>query len=261
MHIQKLFDLTGRVAVVTGGGRGLGKFVALGLAEAGADVVVASRKVQNCEQVAGAIRAIGRRALAVACDLEKVGDARGLIDRTVGAFGRVDIVVNNGGVTWGAPTLQFPLDRWDRVMAVNVRGSFVVAQQAAPHMIKQGGGKIINVASVMGLIGFPEDAQPAVAYNASKGALVTLTKDLAVKWARHNIQVNAIAPGFFKTDMMAWIDTESGKAAREIVLGAVPMARSGEEDDIKGLAVLLASQASNYMTGAVIGVDGGLLAR
>jgi gluconate 5-dehydrogenase len=261
MRVQELFDLTGKAAVVTGGGRGIGRFIAQGLAEAGADVVLASRKLERCEQAANDIRTLGRKALAVRCDMASVEDIDALVAAAMSAFGRIDVLVNNAGVTWGAPTLEYPLDKWERVMAVNVRGPFVLAQKVAKLMIPQGAGKIINVSSVMGLAGAHEESHPAVAYNASKGALVTLTKDLAVKFARHNIQVNAIAPGFFATDMMAWVEADVHMETKQALLAEIPMGRGGTETDIKGLAVFLASAASNYVSGEVIRVDGGFLAK
>jgi len=261
VRVQELFDLTGKVALVTGGGRGIGKFISRGLAEAGADVAMGSRKIQNCQEVAEELKKLGVRTLPVECDMAKVEDIERFIEATMKAFGRVDILVNNAGTTWGAPTLEYPLDKWERIMAVNVRGPFLMSQKVAKVMVPQGGGKIINVASIQGLQGAPEETHPAIAYNTSKGGLITMTKDLAVKLARFNIQVNAIAPGFFRTDMTAYIETEPYKFAREELIKAIPMKRGAGEEDIKGLAVFLASAASNYMTGEIIRVDGGLLAQ
>ena len=261
MRVQGLFDLKGKLAIVTGGGRGIGKFVACGLAEAGANLSIASRRIKNCLEAAEEFKKLGIQALPVECDMEKAGDIENLVDLTMKTFGRIDILVNNAGTTWGAPTLEYPLDRWDKIMAVNVRGPFTLCQKVAKIMIANGGGKIINIASVMGLSGAPEETHPAIAYNSSKGALITMTKDLAIKLAPHNIQVNAIAPGFFRTDMMAWVEGERFKSVKAQLIEDIPMKRSAGEDDIKGLAVLLSSAASNYMTGEIIRVDGGLLAQ
>jgi NAD(P)-dependent dehydrogenase (short-subunit alcohol dehydrogenase family) len=261
MHVRQLFDLGGKVALVTGGSRGIGKFIATGLAEAGADVVIGSRKIQNCQEVAKELGKLGVRTLAVQCDVAKIEDLEKLVQATLNIFGRIDILVNNSGTTWGAPTLEYPLDKWERTMAINVRGPFLLSQKVAKIMIPQKGGKIINIASTQGLRGADEDIHPAVAYNASKGAVVTLTKDLAIKLAKYNIQVNAIAPGYFATDMLAWVEEDRYKSAKEKIYGLIPMNRMGEEEDIKGLAVFLASAASNFITGEIIRVDGGQLAK
>jgi len=261
MRVPQLFDLKGKVALVTGGGRGLGKFIATGLAEAGADLALASRKIQNCQKVAEDLRKLGVRASAFPCDVAKVEDLENLVQATLNTYGRIDILVNNSGMTWGAPTLEYPLDKWERTMAVNVRSVFLLSQKAAKIMISQKGGKIINIASTQGFRGADEDIHPALAYNASKGAVVTLTKDLAIKLARYNIQVNAIAPGYFATDMLTWLEEDRYKSAKEKIYGLIPMNRMGREEDIKGLGVFLASAASNFITGEIILVDGGQLAR
>jgi NAD(P)-dependent dehydrogenase (short-subunit alcohol dehydrogenase family) len=261
MRVQDLFNLKGKVAVVTGGGRGIGRFISQGLAEAGADLSIGSRKVQNCRQVAEELKKLGIRAIGVECDMGKVEDIENLVQTTMKTFGRIDILVNNAGTTWGAPTLEYPLDKWERIMAVNTRGPFLLSQKVAKIMLAQGGGKIINVASVMGFQGAPEETHPAIAYNTSKGALITMTKDLAVKLAPYNIQVNAIAPGFFRTDMMAWVETEKFKKVKDQLIEEIPLKRSAGEEDIKGLAVFLASAASNYMVGEIVRVDGGILAK
>jgi gluconate 5-dehydrogenase len=261
MRVQELFNLQGKVALVTGGGRGIGKFIATGLAEAGADLAIASRKVQNCEKVAGELKRLGVRVSAFSCDVTKVEDLENLVKATMDTFGRIDVLVNNSGMTWGAPTLEYPLDKFEKIMATNVRSVFLLSQKVAKIMIAQKGGKIINVASTSSFRGADEDIHPALAYNAAKGAVATLTKDLAIKLAKYNIHVNAIAPGYFGTDMLTWLEDEKNKAAREKIYGLIPLHRVGREDDVKGLAVLLASAASNFMTGEIILVDGGQLAR
>ncbi len=261
MRVQELFNLQGKVALVTGGGRGIGRFIATGLAEAGADLVIASRKVQNCEKVAGKLKRLGVRVTAFSCDVTRVEDLENLVKATMDTFGRIDILVNNSGMTWGAPTLEYPLDKFEKIMATNVRSVFLLSQKVAKIMIPQKGGKIINIASTSSFRGADEDIHPALAYNAAKGAVATLTKDLAIKLAKYNIQVNAIAPGYFGTDMLTWLEDEKNRAAREKIYGLIPLHRVGGEDDVKGLAVLLASAASNFMTGEIILVDGGQLAR
>jgi NAD(P)-dependent dehydrogenase (short-subunit alcohol dehydrogenase family) len=255
-----MFSLQGKTALITGGGRGIGKAIARGMAEAGADVAVASRRLPNCLETAEELKKYGGRTLALQADMAKMEEIGPLVEKVVESWGRIDILVNNAGVTWGAPTLEYPYDKWDKVMAVNVRGLFFLSQKVAKGMIAGGGGKIINITSVMGFVGAAEEIAPAVAYNASKGAVITLTKDLAVKWAKHNIQVNAIAPGFFGTDMMAWTNNPAFAHARERLIEIIPMGRIGGEEDIKGVAVFLASPAANYITGEIIRVDGGQLA-
>jgi NAD(P)-dependent dehydrogenase (short-subunit alcohol dehydrogenase family) len=260
--INELFSLKGKVAIVTGGGRGIGKYIATGLAEVGANIVIGSRKLENCEQVAKALEKMGVRTLAVRCDMGKIEDIDNLVEATMRVMGGINILVNNAGITWGAPTLDFPIEKWEKVMAVNVRGTFLLSQRVGKVMIKQGGGKIINISSVSGLSGSPEEVHPAIAYSTSKGAIISLTRDLAVKWAKFNIQVNAIAPAFFETDMMAWLKKDRFKTIKKHWLEEViPMGRSGKEDDIKGVGVFLASGASNFITGEVICVDGGQLAK
>ncbi len=256
MRTPDLFDLGGRVALVTGGGRGIGRHLAIGLAEAGADVFVASRKAANCEAVAEAIRETGRRAWAMEADVGRSESIDALLEAIYAEVPRVDILVNNAAATWGAPTLDYPLEGWDKVFAVNVRGLWHLSQQVARRMRDQGGGSIIHVSSVSGLRGAPEEAMPAVAYNASKGAVITLTKDMAAKLARDGIRVNGIAPGPFDTDMMAHIHADEAKKAN--LLRQVPQRRWGYEDDIKGAVVFLASDAAAYVTGHTLVVDGGM---
>jgi len=261
MKLMDMFSLKDKVAIVTGGGRGIGKFIATGLAEAGANVVIASRKIDNCKDAAKELEQYGVKTLAVKCDMGKEEDITALVEATKSEFGTVDIVVNNAGVTWGAPTLDFPLEQWDKVFNVNVRGVWILSQQVANIMKDNGGGKIINVSSVYGSRGSLEIAHPAVPYNSSKAAVELLTKNLAVKLAPHKIHVNCIAPGFFETDMMGYIFKPEMKAMLDAVLGQIPLYKVGNEDDVKGLAVFLASKASDYITGSVIPVDGGILAK
>jgi gluconate 5-dehydrogenase len=261
MNVREMFDLKGKVAVVTGGGRGLGRFIAEGLAEAGADVVIASRKIENCEKAASEISRLGVKTLAVKCDTSSENDIAALVDAAVKTFGTIDILVNNAGITWGAPTLQYPLDKWDKIFAVNVRGTWILSQKTANIMKDRGGGKIINVSSIFGSRGSIEEGHPAVAYNPSKAAVEVLTKNLAVKLARYNIRVNCIAPGFFRTDMMEYIFKPDFKPILDLTLAQIPLMKYGEEDDVKGLAVFLASKASDLITGAVIPVDGGMAAK
>ena len=261
MKLNELFALKGKTAIVTGGARGIGRFISNGLAEAGANVVVASRKLENCEETASELEKLGAKALAVKCDMLSIDDIENLVNVTVEKFGRIDILFNNAGITWGAPTLDFPLDKWEKIFDINVRGLWALTQKTANIMKENGGGKIINISSVAASRGTPELSHPAVAYNSSKAAVETLTKNLAIKLADYNITANAIAPGFFRTDMMEWIFDENNQGALDVTLASIPAKRVAGEDDIKGLAVFLASKASDYLTGAIIPVDGGISAQ
>ena len=258
MRVQELFDLGGKAALVTGGGRGIGRHIAIGLAEAGADVIVASRKLENLEETARAVEKLGRRALAVRTDLAKPEDISALFDRALQEFGRVHILVNNAGLVWGAPTLEYPIEGWDRVFDVNVRGLWLLSQRAARHMKDAGGGAILHITSISSYRAAPDEREPAIAYNASKGAVTALTKDMAVKLAPYGIRVNAIAPGAFETQMMDYLLNDEPKL-REF-LSRVPLGRSGGEDDVKGAALFLVSDAAQYITGTTLVVDGGMLA-
>jgi NAD(P)-dependent dehydrogenase (short-subunit alcohol dehydrogenase family) len=230
----------------------------MGLAEAGADVFVASRKLDNCEETARAIEALGRRGRALVCDVGDPDSIEALISAVLAETPRLDILVNNAGVIWGAPTLDYPLHGWDKTFDVNVRGLWILSQRVARHMRDQGGGSIIHVSSVSGMRGDREEDQPAIAYNASKAAVLTLTKDMAVKLARHHIRVNGIAPGPFLTDMMSHVtkDEETLRAFH----ARIPLGRSGEEDDVKAAVVFLASEAARFVTGHTLVVDGGMAA-
>lgn len=249
-----IFDLSGKVAVVSGGGDGLGRAMSIGLAEAGANVVVCSRKAEKCEQTAQELNKLGVRALGLKCDLTKEPDVEAVVDETVKRFGKVDILLNNAGRTWGAAPEDLKFEDWKKVIDVNLNGTFLFCQHAGRKMIGQGGGKIINISSYAGIAGTDPEHLNAIAYNASKGALVTFTKDLATKWAAHHINVNCIAPGWFPTKMTKW--TLDNKGAD--ILKRVPLSRFGEAEDLKGVAVFLASKAADYVTGQIISVDGGL---
>jgi NAD(P)-dependent dehydrogenase (short-subunit alcohol dehydrogenase family) len=254
MHIKDLFDLTGKTAIITGGGRGLGEQMAEGLAEAGANIVLCSRKKEACQQVADRLATTGVKTLALACDISQPEDIKNVVHQTIEKFGRIDILINNSGATWGAPVEEMPLEAWQKVMNINVTGTFLMSQEAGKEMIKQKAGKIINIASIAGLGGTDPQYMDTIGYNTSKGAVITFTKDLAVKWGQHNIQVNAIAPGFFPTKMSGAI-MEQGK---DYFLSQTPLKRFGSEADLKGASVFLASAASNYITGDILTVDGGV---
>jgi gluconate 5-dehydrogenase len=260
--LSELFSLKGKTALITGGGRGIGKFIATGLAEAGADLIVTSRKMKNLEATAEEISATyGVQVLPVACDVARAEDIENMVKTATEKFPRIDILVNNAGATWGAPTLEFPLDRWDHLFNVNVRGVWILTQKIANLMKNQGGGNIINISSIMAFRGSEELAHPSVPYNSTKAAINLLTMNLAVKLAPYNIRVNAIAPGFFRTDMMTYIEKPEFKKAYDLILSQIPMRRVGDIDDMRGVAVFLASDASAYMTGHVLVNDGGYLAK
>jgi gluconate 5-dehydrogenase len=242
---------------VTGGGRGIGRHLALGLAEAGADVCLASRKLTSCEAVARDVEALGRRAWALQADLSDLASVQSLADRVLEA-GALDILVNNAGVVWGAPVLDYPVHGWDKVFAVNVRGLFFLSQRIARHMVERRSGSIVHVSSISGLRGDRDEDQPAVAYNASKGAVITLTKDMAVKLAPFGVRVNGLAPGPFRTDMMRHLTERPERM--EAFLKRIPLGRTGGEDDIKAAVVFLASEAARFVTGHTLVVDGGLAA-
>jgi gluconate 5-dehydrogenase len=246
-------NLEGRVSVVTGGATGLGLQMATGLAEAGSHIVVCSRKLENCEAAAQQIAKLGVQALAVACDVTKPDQVEAMNDATLKKFGRVDILVNNAGRAWAAPPEDTPLERWQQVFDLNITAPFLCAQALGREMIKQKRGKIINIASIAGLVGRNPRAYSSISYSASKGALVNFTRDLAVKWAQHNIQVNAICPGFFVTPLNQKLYEKN----KENIDREIPLGHTGGPDDLKGMAVLLASDASNFITGAIIPVDGG----
>jgi 2-deoxy-D-gluconate 3-dehydrogenase len=248
-------DLTGRVAVVTGASRGIGRSVALALAEAGADVAVAARSAADLEDTAAAVRKTGRRALAVVTDVARAGDVEQLVTRTVGELGRLDVLVNNSGIGEPHRALDTTEDIWDRHLDINAKGTFLCCQAAARHMLAQGSGKIINVTSIFALKGVPNYA----AYTASKAAVVGLTKALAVEWARGGLQVNAVAPGYLATDINAEARADPDRRAR--LVRSVPARRIAEPEEIGPLIVYLASPASDYMTGAVLAFDGGWHAR
>ncbi|HKF20520.1 MAG TPA: SDR family oxidoreductase [Candidatus Angelobacter sp.] len=252
--VKQLFDLHGRVALITGGSIGLGRQMAEGLAEMGASVALAARKKERCEQAAHDMEKLGVRALALACDVKDPASVQQAVEATVAQLGRLDILINNAGISWGAPVEQMTLADWNKVMETNLTGTFLCSQAAGKVMIEQkSGGKIINVASVAGLSGAPPEAVQAIGYHASKGGVISFTKDLACKWARHNIQVNALAPGWFPTHMSSWILEHK----RDYLLGHIPLHRFGTDYDLKGAAVFLASDASAYVTGQVLVVDGG----
>jgi 2-deoxy-D-gluconate 3-dehydrogenase len=250
---MKMFDLSGKVAVLTGGNGGIGLGIALGLAEAGATIVIAARNPEKNTAAVAEVEAKGAKALAVPTDIRKPEACRALIDRTVAAFGRVDILVNNSGISYRKLPEDYTLEEWHDVIDTNLTAAFVLSQAVYPHLVKQGGGKIISVGSISGFLA----GKMQVAYAPSKAAIAQLMRALAVAWAKDNIQCNTIAPG--------WIDTPLSQGARkvyqglnEMVTSKTPAGRWGLPEDFAGAAVYLASPAASYVTGTTLIIDGGI---
>ncbi len=253
--IQQLFDLKGKTALVTGGSRGLGLQLAHALGEAGARVMLSSRKAEDLIESAAALKAAGIDADWLAADCAKEADIRALGDEAIRRMGHVDILVNNAGAAWGAPAEDHPVDAWDKVMNLNVRGYFILSQHIAKHsMIARKSGRIINVASIAGLGGNPRGMN-TIAYNTSKGAVINFTRALACEWGAYNINVNAICPGFFPSRMTMGTLKAMGE---EKLAAHAPLGRLGDDEDLKGLCVLYASDAGKHITGQWLAVDGGV---
>jgi NAD(P)-dependent dehydrogenase (short-subunit alcohol dehydrogenase family) len=255
-NIQELFSLDGRVAIVTGASRGLGKEAAEGLAESGAKVVLAARRAEWLEPTVREFQDRGFDVFAHLCDIAIAEQTQELSAATFERYGRVDILVNNAGISWGAPFEDMRLDAWRRVFETNVIGTQQMTRAVFPIMRQQGYGKIINIASVMGLTGVPREILEASSYTASKGALIALTRELAVHYAPQGIRVNALAPGFFPTRLSAGVVDRSSERIKAIT----PLGRLGETGEMKGAVVFLAAPASDYITGQIIAVDGGMTA-
>jgi len=253
VSVRDLFDLSGRTAIVTGGGSGIGRQMAEGLAELGANLVLCARKAERCEQAAAELERLGVRALGLACDVRDPEQVEAVVSRTREELGGVDVLVNNAGTVWGASPEDMPLHGWQKVIDVNLTGVFLFAQAAGRVMIERSGGSIVNIASVAGLQGGPPEVMNTVVYNASKGGVIAFTRDLACKWARHGIRVNSIAPGWFPSGMSNFVlDRHGDELTRHIPLG-----RFGGPEDLKGAVAFLASDASAYVTGHTLVVDGG----
>ena len=267
------FSVADKVAIVTGGSRGLGKEMARALAAAGAQVAISARREQWLTPTRAEFEAAGYRCLAATCDVSDEAQVQAFVAQVLERFGRIDVLVNNAGISWGAPSADLPLARWRQVLEVNATGAFIMSQAVGRHMIERAAavypsrpagpargapcaGKIVNVTSIMGLRGTPPEVLSAAAYSASKGALVALTRALAVEWAQHGITVNALAPGFFPTRLSEGVIGKHEAA----LLARIPLGRLGSDRDIQALAIFLASPASDYLTGQVISLDGGATA-
>ncbi len=255
--VQQLFDLTGKTALVTGGSRGLGLQMAHALGEAGARVMISSRKADDLEQAVAELQDAGIDARWIAADCAKEADIERLANETLHRMGDVDILVNNAGASWGAPAEDHPLDAWDKVMNLNVRGYFLLSQAIAKKsMIARQSGRIINIASIAGLNGNPAFMK-TIAYNTSKGAVLNFTRALGAEWGAHHITVNAICPGFFPSKMSAGMISAVGE---DKMAAAAPLKRLGDDEDLKGVCLLFASDAGKHITGQWLAVDGGVSA-
>lgn len=253
MSVKKLFDLSGKVALVTGGSRGLGLQMAEALGEMGAKVAITARKADELKEAEARLTGLGIEVLTIPSDLSKFDQIPGMVDRVLDRFGTVDILVNNAGATWGAPAEDHAADAWNKVMNLNINGLFFLTQEVGRRcMIPRQGGKIINISSVAGLAGGPPGTT-TIAYCTSKGAVLNFTRALASEWGRHNINVNAICPGYFPTKMTRGTLEKIG----DKLAAATPLQRLGGEEDIKGTAAFLASEASRHITGQYLAVDGG----
>ena len=253
--IQQLFDLKGKTALVTGGSRGLGLQMAYALGEAGARIMISSRKADDLEVAVADLQAAGIDARWVAADCAKEADIQHLADETLQRMGEVDILVNNAGAAWGAPAEDHPVAAWDKVMNLNIRGYFLLSQIIGKKsMISRKSGRIINIASIAGLGGNPPEMQ-TIAYNTSKGAVINFTRALAAEWGKYRINVNAICPGFFPSKMTAGTLQALGE---DKLAAHAPLGRLGDDEDLKGLCLLYASDAGKHITGQWLAVDGGV---
>jgi len=252
--VLDLFDLDGKTAIVTGGATGLGRQMADALAELGASIVLCGRNEERCREVAEEMsQTHGMRCLGLRCDVTNPDEVDQMVAGALAAFGRIDILVNNAGTAWGGPPETTPVRGWQKVVDVNLTGVFLCAQAVGKVMIEQRSGKIVNVASITGLRGLAPEVLDAIAYSSTKGAVIAFTRDLAWKWARYGIGVNAIAPGWFPSELSRPVLERAG----DLLTDGIPMGRLGGDLDLKGAVAFLASAASDYVTGHTLVVDGG----
>ncbi|MGB1949399.1 MAG: SDR family oxidoreductase [Marinobacter sp.] len=255
MSVKQLLDLTGKVAFITGGSRGLGLQMAEALGELGARIAISARKQHELDEAKAHLEAQGVEVVTIAADLSDLQGIPAVVDQVVSQLGDIDILINNAGATWGAPAEDYPAEGWMKVMNLNVNASFFLTQTVGKRcMIPRKTGKVINIASIAGLSGNPEGMK-TIAYNTSKGAMVNFTRALASEWGHYNINVNALCPGFFPSKMSQGLLDAQG----EKMLERIPLKRFGGEEDLKGAAVLLASEAGRHITGQCLAVDGGTL--
>ncbi len=255
MSVKSLMNLKGKIALVTGGSRGLGLQLAEALAEMGASLALTARKADELAEAKKHMSGSGVDVLTVVNDLSKVETVPGMVDEVLEKFGRIDILVNNAGNTWGAPAEEYPKEAWDKVIGLNLNGTWAVTQEVGRRsMIPNQYGRIVVIASIAGLKGNPPETLKTIAYNTSKGGLVNFTRALAGEWGQHGITVNAICPGFFPSKMTKGVLAQHGEA----MLKKIPNRRFGNDEDLKGLCVLLASDAARHITGQAIAVDGGV---
>ena len=256
MNVKKLFDLSGKTALITGGSRGLGLQMAEALGEMGASVVITARKAGELEEAKAHLKGMGIDALTLVNDLQNTDSVRPMVEQVLKSCGQIDVLVNNAGAAWGAPAEDHPLEAWYKIINLNLTAVFLMSQTVGKlSMIPRKYGRIINLASIAGLVGTDPRMMPTIAYNASKGGVVNFTRSLAVEWAHYGITVNAIAPGVFPSKMSQGMIAK----AEQVIMDITPMKRLGTDYDLKGLAVLLASDASAYITGQIVAVDGGLV--
>ena len=256
--MQQLFDLTGRTALVTGGSRGLGLQIAEALGEQGARIVISARKQVELDEAIAHLTARGIDASAIAADLSQDSAVQPLVNEAMQRLGHIDILVNNAGASWGAPAEDHPIEAWDKVMNLNIRSIFMLSQAVGKaSMIPRKYGRIVNVASIAGLFGNGPGSMQTIAYNTSKGAVVNFTRTLAGEWGRYGITVNAVAPGFFPSKMTKGLLDRLG---RDEIASHAPLQRLGDDEDLKGAAVLFASDAGKHITGQILAVDGGVSA-
>ncbi len=254
MSVKKMMDLTGKVALVTGGSRGLGLQIAEALGEMGARLALTARKPDELAQAKEHLERMHLEVFTQPCDHAKAAGIQPVVEAIMQHYGQIDVLVNNAGTTWGAPAEDHPLEAWQKVMDLNVTGLFLTTQLVGKlSMIPRRYGRIVNIASIAGLMGNDARLQRSLAYNTSKGAVVNLTRALAAEWGQYNITVNAIAPGFFPSKMTKGILAQIG----DTTIAQTPLARLGGDDDLKGLAALFASDAAAHITGQIVAVDGG----